>query len=89
MLHNLAASVPRGAILLIEDIDCAFPSRDADSDDDEDDLPIPTLSARPMGRSVQSARMAVRRQVTMSGLLARGGRSARQRQAISWRRRRD
>jgi hypothetical protein len=43
MLHNLAASVPRGAILLIEDIDCAFPSRDADSDDDEDDLPVPTL----------------------------------------------
>jgi chaperone BCS1 len=69
MLHNLAASVPRGAILLIEDIDCAFPSRDADSDDDEDDLPVPTLPARPMGRSVQSARMAVRRQVTMSGLL--------------------
>jgi chaperone BCS1 len=70
MLHNLAASVPRGAILLIEDIDCAFPSRDADSDDDEDDLPEPTLRARPMGRPVHSARMAVRRQpVTMSGLL--------------------
>jgi mitochondrial chaperone BCS1 len=27
-LQRLAAAVPRGSILLIEDIDCAFPSRE-------------------------------------------------------------
>jgi hypothetical protein len=60
-MQSMASSVPQGAILLIEDIDCAFPSRDADSaDEDEDASPVPIYSPYGNGK---------RRLVTMSGLL--------------------
>jgi chaperone BCS1 len=60
-MQSMASSVPQGAILLIEDIDCAFPSRDADSEDENEDAsPVPIYSPYVNGK---------RRLVTMSGLL--------------------
>jgi hypothetical protein len=60
-LHRVASAVPQGAILLIEDIDCAFPSRDAE-DEDEDMPPFMRIErARPL--HIPSAH------VTMSGVL--------------------
>ncbi|EIN08798.1 P-loop containing nucleoside triphosphate hydrolase protein [Punctularia strigosozonata HHB-11173 SS5] len=62
-LQRLVSSVPRNSILLIEDIDCAFPSRD-DEDDDKDvrqDMMMPSY--------MRSARMRGQASVTMSGIL--------------------
>jgi chaperone BCS1 len=64
-LHRLAAAVPRGSILLIEDIDCAFPSRDAEVNEEE---PAPVMMASSRGGRDVVAPATVGR-VTMSGVL--------------------
>ncbi|KAF8055229.1 P-loop containing nucleoside triphosphate hydrolase protein [Lyophyllum atratum] len=61
-LQKAASSIPKNSILLIEDIDCAFPSRE-----DEEDQPIPApygfvSGSYPPGAGRKSA-------VTLSGLL--------------------
>ena len=58
-LASLVASTPSRCILLLEDIDCAFPSREDDDDDDE-----PTDAN---GNPVSSGHS--RSEVTLSGLL--------------------
>jgi chaperone BCS1 len=70
VLNRAAAAIPKNSIFLIEDIDCAFPSRE-DEDDDE------TVNGAMMGpggymmpgyhRGV--VRVGVRSAVTLSGLL--------------------
>jgi chaperone BCS1 len=63
ILQRLATAVPKGAILLIEDIDCAFPSR-------EDDDAQPN-SRRVVGGTFMASSMPMshRSGVTLSGLL--------------------
>ncbi|KAJ7142396.1 P-loop containing nucleoside triphosphate hydrolase protein [Mycena epipterygia] len=58
-LQRAASSIPKHGLLLIEDIDCAFSSRD---DDDDDDMNPPHM--KPMAR-----KPATRSKVTLSGLL--------------------
>jgi mitochondrial chaperone BCS1 len=66
-LLRIAAAVPRGSILVIEDIDCAFPSRDANEEDEiEADLLRPQMAA---SVGVRGMTMAVPGRVTMSGIL--------------------
>jgi hypothetical protein len=60
-LQRIASAVPRGSILLIEDIDCAFPSRDAEDEDEFVPLPMPPGMVMP-------SRIPMAR-VTMSGIL--------------------
>jgi chaperone BCS1 len=81
-LQRLASAIPRGAILLIEDIDCAFPSRDAAPDDDDDDASAGAYAGasglqmamqaasgrRPTAAQMGAAAMSGSR-VTMSGIL--------------------
>ncbi|KAJ7113187.1 P-loop containing nucleoside triphosphate hydrolase protein [Mycena epipterygia] len=66
-LQTAASSVPKNGIFLIEDIDCAFPSRE-----DEDDLGDPYGAvAQPMMGNINTMRAGARqpRLVTLSGLL--------------------
>ncbi|KAJ7618772.1 P-loop containing nucleoside triphosphate hydrolase protein [Roridomyces roridus] len=64
-LAKLVSDTPARCILLLEDIDCAFPSRD---DNDEDDFePILDKDGKPMPGNVGAT--APRSQVTLSGLL--------------------
>ncbi|KAJ7181489.1 P-loop containing nucleoside triphosphate hydrolase protein [Mycena crocata] len=62
-LAKLISDTPSRCILLIEDIDCAFPSRD--DGDDEEDEPILDKDGKPVGRNA----MPPRSNVTLSGLL--------------------
>lgn len=78
-LAHAVASVPHHGILLVEDIDCAFPSRE----EEDDDLlysslapPGPSLPPPPMGRRrpyqsppYRPNPWAARSNITMSGLL--------------------
>lgn len=57
--------MPKRAILLLEDIDCAFPSRE-DADDADADLPM--YSGYP-GMVIPTMPRARRSAVTLSGLL--------------------
>ncbi|KAJ7125987.1 P-loop containing nucleoside triphosphate hydrolase protein [Mycena epipterygia] len=67
-LQHAASSVPKNGIFLIEDIDCAFPSRE-----DEDDLggPYGTVTHQMMGNMGNTMHAVARppRLVTLSGLL--------------------
>lgn len=61
--HNLASlisSTPSRCILLLEDIDCAFPSREDDDDDDD----LKDANGNPISLGYQP-----RSEVTLSGLL--------------------
>jgi mitochondrial chaperone BCS1 len=58
-LAKLISDTPSRSILLLEDIDCAFPSRDAENDDEEYDQ-----EGNPMSRQ-----NAPRSEVTLAGLL--------------------
>jgi chaperone BCS1 len=58
-LQQAASNIPKNGIFLIEDIDCAFPSR---ADEDEE-------FAQPMPLANTRAARAVRPAVTLSGLL--------------------
>ncbi|KAF8133464.1 P-loop containing nucleoside triphosphate hydrolase protein [Mycena galopus ATCC 62051] len=60
-LAKLISDTPSRCILLIEDIDCAFPSRE----EDEDEEPILDKDGKPIARSSAPPRSAV----TLSGLL--------------------
>lgn len=63
-LQKAASSMPKKSILLIEDIDCAFPSRD-DADDDE-----PMMTAGYPGMvGPHFSRSGRKSAVTLSGLL--------------------
>ncbi|KAJ6559818.1 P-loop containing nucleoside triphosphate hydrolase protein [Mycena capillaripes] len=62
-LAKLISDTPSRCILLIEDIDCAFPSRD--EGDEEDEEPILDKDGKPIGRNPTPPRSAV----TLSGLL--------------------
>ncbi|KAJ7610657.1 P-loop containing nucleoside triphosphate hydrolase protein [Mycena polygramma] len=62
-LAKLISDTPSRCILLIEDIDCAFPSRD--DGDDEEEEPIVDKDGKPIGRNATPPRSAV----TLSGLL--------------------
>ncbi|KAJ6466150.1 P-loop containing nucleoside triphosphate hydrolase protein [Mycena vitilis] len=62
-LAKLISDTPSRCILLIEDIDCAFPSRD--EGDDEEEEPIVDKDGKPIGRNATPPRSAV----TLSGLL--------------------
>ncbi|KAJ7775610.1 P-loop containing nucleoside triphosphate hydrolase protein [Mycena maculata] len=64
-LAKLISHTPSRCILLIEDIDCAFPSRD-DGDEDEEIEPVIDKDAKPVGRSNPTP---PRSNVTLSGLL--------------------
>lgn len=67
-LQRAVSAIPKNAIFLIEDIDCAFPSRE--DSDDADDLPFPDASK--FGPHMGMAGRVVGRQVapiTLSGLL--------------------
>jgi mitochondrial chaperone BCS1 len=61
-LQRLVSSVPRGSILLIEDIDCAFPSRDDEDEKDQADMMM-------MMPYMRGGRARSRTSVTMSGIL--------------------
>ncbi|KII84168.1 hypothetical protein PLICRDRAFT_118433 [Plicaturopsis crispa FD-325 SS-3] len=62
-LQRAAASIPKHSILLIEDIDCAFPSRE----DDEDDEMLPTRKQTyPSPFTIPHGKKS---NVTLSGLL--------------------
>ncbi|CAK5283040.1 unnamed protein product [Mycena citricolor] len=63
-LAKLISDTPSRCIILLEDIDCAFPSRD-DADDEEDDNP----SVRKDGKQVPRPLPPPKSQVTLSGLL--------------------
>jgi len=63
-LQRAASSMPKRAILLLEDIDCAFPSRE-DADDADTDLPM--YSGYP--GIIPTMTRARRSAVTLSGLL--------------------
>ncbi|RDB27534.1 putative mitochondrial chaperone BCS1-A [Hypsizygus marmoreus] len=64
-LQKAASSIPKNAILLIEDIDCAFPSRD---DADEED--VTTYQEEDYGMVIPSPFPSGRKSaVTLSGLL--------------------
>ncbi|KAJ7191961.1 P-loop containing nucleoside triphosphate hydrolase protein [Mycena pura] len=71
-LARAASSIPKNSIFLIEDIDCAFPSRD-DEDELADFAAAPVQGgarmATPAGFPVQAVGRAVRSLVTLSGLL--------------------
>ncbi|KAJ6596132.1 P-loop containing nucleoside triphosphate hydrolase protein [Mycena vulgaris] len=58
-LQRAASSIPKNGLLLIEDIDCAFASRDDEETEDGSALPF---GARPPGSTARS-------KVTLSGLL--------------------
>lgn len=60
-LGRLIADTPSRCILLLEDIDCAFPSRDDDEDDE------PQLDA--YGNPVYNVGYQPRSEITLSGLL--------------------
>ncbi|KAJ6563306.1 P-loop containing nucleoside triphosphate hydrolase protein [Mycena vulgaris] len=60
-LQQAASSIPKNGIFLIEDIDCAFPSRE--DEDDELGLPAPMQPMQP------GVRARAPRAVTLSGLL--------------------
>ncbi|KAJ7331414.1 hypothetical protein DFH08DRAFT_1083917 [Mycena albidolilacea] len=62
-LAKLISDTPSRCILLIEDIDCAFPSRD---DEDEDEEPVLDKDGKPIGNRSQTP---PRSAVTLSGLL--------------------
>ncbi|KAJ6559814.1 P-loop containing nucleoside triphosphate hydrolase protein [Mycena capillaripes] len=62
-LAKLISDTPSRCILLIEDIDCAFPFRD--EGDEEDEEPILDKDGKPIGRNPTPPRSAV----TLSGLL--------------------
>ncbi|KAJ6602094.1 P-loop containing nucleoside triphosphate hydrolase protein [Mycena vulgaris] len=72
-LQQAASSIPKNGIFLIEDIDCAFPSRE----DEEDELP--SAATEPMMRGNMNLMRATRPQrlVTLSRLLRRGSSSSR------------
>ncbi|KAG5717627.1 hypothetical protein E4T56_gene3769 [Termitomyces sp. T112] len=63
-LTKAASSIPKHSILLIEDIDCAFPSRE-DSDDDENRHQVNQFGFHPAYGPVSGRKSAV----TLSGLL--------------------
>ncbi|KAJ6449374.1 P-loop containing nucleoside triphosphate hydrolase protein [Mycena sanguinolenta] len=63
-LAKLISDTPSRCILLIEDIDCAFPSRD-EEDEDEEEVPLMDKDGKPIGGRSTPARSAV----TLSGLL--------------------
>jgi len=65
-LQRAVGSIPKGAILLIEDIDCAFSSREDEDEDDADRRSMPFLPF-PMGMG--GGRGNRRSAVTLSGLL--------------------
>jgi chaperone BCS1 len=58
-LQQAASTIPKNGIFLIEDIDCAFPSR---SDEDEE-------LVQPISQANTRTARAVRPAVTLSGLL--------------------
>ncbi|KAF8169484.1 P-loop containing nucleoside triphosphate hydrolase protein [Mycena galopus ATCC 62051] len=62
-LQAAASSVPKNGIFLIEDIDCAFPSRA----DEEEELGMPDVMVRNNNVTVRATRQG--RAVTLSGLL--------------------
>ncbi|KAJ7208849.1 P-loop containing nucleoside triphosphate hydrolase protein [Mycena pura] len=62
-LAKLISDTPSRCILLIEDIDCAFPSRDEDEDAEEE--PMLDKDGKPIARSATPPRS----NVTLSGLL--------------------
>ncbi|KAJ7764118.1 P-loop containing nucleoside triphosphate hydrolase protein [Mycena maculata] len=63
-LAKLISDTPSRCILLIEDIDCAFPSRD-EGDEDEEIEPVIDNDGKPVGRSNPTP---PRSNVTLSGL---------------------
>ncbi|KAG6918725.1 hypothetical protein DXG01_012210 [Tephrocybe rancida] len=63
-LQKASASIPKNSILLIEDIDCAFPSRE-DSEDDEQ----PPRPGQPFGFVSYGPNQGRKSAVTLSGLL--------------------
>ncbi|KAF9556921.1 P-loop containing nucleoside triphosphate hydrolase protein [Agrocybe pediades] len=65
-LQRAVGSIPKGAILLIEDIDCAFSSRD---DDDEGDMSRQQAQFLPFPLSMGGRRGSRQSAVTLSGLL--------------------
>ncbi|KAF7311755.1 p-loop containing nucleoside triphosphate hydrolase protein [Mycena indigotica] len=71
-LAKLISDTPARCIMLIEDIDCAFPSRDKDEDDDEEDemqQPVFDQSGRPLPPRNAPQPIIPRSSVTLSGLL--------------------
>lgn len=64
-LQRLVASAPRGSIVLVEDIDCAFVNRD----DEEDASLDPFASGMMMAGMGRRARRMAAPRVTLSGLL--------------------
>ncbi|TFK48186.1 P-loop containing nucleoside triphosphate hydrolase protein [Heliocybe sulcata] len=70
-LQHIVSQVPARSILLIEDIDCAFPSRE-DSDDESspaDVFPPGMMAAMPVRGGRRARPAGVKSLVTLSGLL--------------------
>jgi chaperone BCS1 len=63
-LQRAASAIPKHALFLIEDIDCAFPSRDEDEEEDEPNL-MTMMGGGGPARQVPPGH----RSVTLSGLL--------------------
>ncbi|KAJ7483975.1 P-loop containing nucleoside triphosphate hydrolase protein [Mycena galericulata] len=64
-LQRAVSSIPKHGLLLIEDIDCAFPARDDEEDEDGGGAASMFLSAQNIPRPRKARRSAV----TLSGLL--------------------
>lgn len=69
-LAKLISDTPSRCILLLEDIDCAFPSRSEDSEHDlSDDPDMPDVLYDQNGKPLPKGWMPPKSQVTLSGLL--------------------
>lgn len=65
-LERAVSAIPKYSILLIEDIDCAFPSRENEEEEDASNLSMPAMVTTVMRRGIK---MAPKSQITLSGLL--------------------
>ncbi|KAJ7249766.1 P-loop containing nucleoside triphosphate hydrolase protein [Mycena haematopus] len=65
-LQRAASAIPKHGLFLIEDIDCAFPSRE---DEDEQEMDIMAAMQRNMSRHGHRVAQKTRSLVTLSGLL--------------------
>jgi chaperone BCS1 len=66
-LQRAASAIPKHGLFLIEDIDCAFPSRDEDEEEDEPNL-MTMMGGGRRARQVPPGHRS-RSMVTLSGLL--------------------
>lgn len=65
-LERAVSAIPKYSILLIEDIDCAFPSREREEEEDPSHFAMPAMVTTAMQGGIK---IGPKSQVTLSGLL--------------------